>query len=221
MVHECTEMLTGRRGIHHLHCSVYPDQEALIETMAVRTSEQARHRAPLVLECAIYATPMRIRSGRVPLPARRTGHMGNYGRRNPREKRDARLRERRPLYPALESEDMKGARRMPWRRKPMKGAASGDTPRGGADGLRSGGARMGEPARDHALAPRAEHIGSEEATRGTETSQYPEEEKSTEIPGVAASGTGRTPKPARATRPQPCPAGVVGRATGACGAPAR
>jgi hypothetical protein len=28
-------------------------------------------------------------------------------------------------------------------------------------------------------------------TRGTETSQYPEEEKSTEIPGVAASETGR------------------------------
>ena len=97
---------------------------------------------------------------------------------------------RRPLDLALESEDIKGARRMPWRRKPKKGAASGDTPRGGADGLRSGGARMGEPARDHALAPRAEHIGSEEAPRGTETSQYPEEEKSTEIPGVAASGTG-------------------------------
>ena len=103
----------------------------------------------------------------------------------------------------------------------MKGAASGDTPRGGADGLRSGGARMGEPARDHALAPRAEHIGSEEATRGTETSQYPEEEKSTEIPGVAASGTGHTPKPARATRPQPCPAGVVGRATGGLRGPRR
>ena len=137
------------------------------------------------------------------------------------EKRETqRLRHcRRPLDLALESEDVKGARRMPWRRKPKKGAASGDTPRGGADGLRSGGARMGEPARDHALAPRAEHIGSEEATRGTETSQYPEEEKSTEIPGVAASGTGRTPKPARATRPQPCPAGVAGRATGACGAP--
>ena len=126
---------------------------------------------------------------------------------------------RRPLDLALESEDIKGARRMPWRRKPKKGAASGDTPRGGADGLRSGGARMGEPARDHALAPRAEHIGSEEATRGTETSKYPEEKKSTEIARVAASGTGRTPKPARATRPQPCPAGVAGRATGACGAP--
>ena len=33
-------------------------------------------------------------------------------------------------------------------------------------------------------------IGSAEATRGTETSKYPEEEKSTEIPLVAASESG-------------------------------
>ena len=33
-------------------------------------------------------------------------------------------------------------------------------------------------------------IGGQEATGGTETSKYPEEEKSTEIPGVAASETG-------------------------------
>ena len=45
-------------------------------------------------------------------------------------------------------------------------------------------------------------------TRGTETSQYPEEEESTEIPGVAASETGRRPN-----RP-PCGAGVVGPADG-------
>ena len=48
-----------------------------------------------------------------------------------------------------------------------------------------------------------------ERTRGTETSQYPEEEESTEIPGVAASETGRRPN-----RP-PCGAGVVGPADGA------
>ena len=72
----------------------------------------------------------------------------------------------------------------------MKGAASGDTPRGGADGLRSGGARMGEPSGGHAPLPCTESNRCTEATRGTETSQYPEEEKSTEIPGVAASGTG-------------------------------
>ena len=33
------------------------------------------------------------------------------------------------------SEDSMGARRMPWRRKPMKGAASRDSPGGGAHGL--------------------------------------------------------------------------------------
>ena len=32
-------------------------------------------------------------------------------------------------------------------------------------------------------------------TRGSETSQYPEEEKSNEIPSVAASEGGREPKP--------------------------
>ena len=84
----------------------------------------------------------------------------------------------------------RGARRMPWHRKSTKGAASRDSPRGGANVRRSGGARMGEPTRGHARVPTPEHIRREEATGGTETSKYPEEEKSTEIPGVAASETG-------------------------------
>ena len=46
---------------------------------------------------------------------------------------------------------------------------------------------MGEPAWGHAQVPAPEYIGREEATRGTETSKYPEEEKSTEIARVAAS----------------------------------
>ena len=45
-------------------------------------------------------------------------------------------------------------------------------------------------------------------TRGTETSQYPGEEKSTEMPGVAASETG--PSPNRG----PCALGVVGPTDG-------
>ena len=49
---------------------------------------------------------------------------------------------------------------------------------------------MGEPDGTHLPSPRPEHIGPEEATRGTETSKYPEEEKSTEIPLVAASERG-------------------------------
>ena len=53
---------------------------------------------------------------------------------------------------------------------------------------------MGEPGGGHTPPPRAEHIGAPEATRGTETSKYPEEEKSNEIPLVAASerGAGQT-----------------------------
>jgi hypothetical protein len=47
-----------------------------------------------------------------------------------------------------------------------------------------------------------------ERTRGTETSQYPEEEKSTEMPQVAASERG--PSPNRG----PCGLGVVGPADG-------
>ena len=46
---------------------------------------------------------------------------------------------------------------------------------------------MGQPGGARAPSSRA----SERRTRGTETSQYPEEEKSTEMPGVAASETGR------------------------------
>ena len=90
----------------------------------------------------------------------------------------------------LREEDTKGARRMPWRGKSTKDAASCDKPRGAANTLRSGGLRMGEPSGGHAPLLRPEPIGPPEATGGTETSKYPEEEKSTEIPGVAASETG-------------------------------
>jgi hypothetical protein len=49
---------------------------------------------------------------------------------------------------------------------------------------------MGEPGGSHNPSPPAEHIGREEVTWGTETSKYPEEEKSTEIPLVVASERG-------------------------------
>ena len=49
---------------------------------------------------------------------------------------------------------------------------------------------MGEPGGNHLPSPPAEHIGWEEVTRGTETSKYPEEEKSSEIPLVVASERG-------------------------------
>ena len=50
----------------------------------------------------------------------------------------------------------------------------------------------------------AEHIRFEGATGGTETSKYPEERKSTETPGVAASETGRAQTWVRASRGSDC-----------------
>ncbi len=49
---------------------------------------------------------------------------------------------------------------------------------------------MGKPGLGKTESPSAEYIGSEERTRGSETSQYPEEKKSTEIPLVVASERG-------------------------------
>ena len=55
---------------------------------------------------------------------------------------------------------------------------------------KSGGIRMGKPAQGHACGRSSEHIARHEGTRGTETSKYPEEKKSTEIPLVVASERG-------------------------------
>jgi hypothetical protein len=49
---------------------------------------------------------------------------------------------------------------------------------------------MGKPGGRHGPSPAAERIGGVEGTRGSETSQYPQEEKTTVIPGVVASETG-------------------------------
>ena len=104
---------------------------------------------------------------------------------------------------------------MPWHRKPTKDVTSCDKPRGGAYGPGSADVRMGEPTRGHARVPPAEHIGGAEATRGTETSKYPEEEKSTEIARVAASEERKRASP----NPRTCkPAGVA--ACGVAGPPA-
>ena len=59
--------------------------------------------------------------------------------------------------------------------------------------------------------PPPEHIRRGRATGGTETSKYPEEEKSNEIPRVAASESGDEPKPVHAVKPGGVAArGVVG-----------
>ena len=49
---------------------------------------------------------------------------------------------------------------------------------------------MGKPGWGHAQSSCTEYIGVGSSTRGTETSQYPEERKSTETPQVAASERG-------------------------------
>ena len=49
---------------------------------------------------------------------------------------------------------------------------------------------MGKPTGSHVPVSRNEYIVPEKPTRGSETSQYPEEEKSNETPKVAASEMG-------------------------------
>ena len=61
---------------------------------------------------------------------------------------------------------------------------------------------MGQPGRERSRSSTFEW----RRTLGTETSQYREEEEATARPGVAASGTGRLPKPSG------MPGGVVGPA---------
>ena len=50
---------------------------------------------------------------------------------------------------------------------------------------------MGKPGWSHVQSPMPEHIGHAEGTWGSETSQYPQEEKATAIPLVVASESGR------------------------------
>jgi hypothetical protein len=51
---------------------------------------------------------------------------------------------------------------------------------------------MGKPGWGHAQSGLPEHIGQVQGTRGTETSQYPEEEKAKAIPRVVVSERGRS-----------------------------
>jgi hypothetical protein len=49
---------------------------------------------------------------------------------------------------------------------------------------------MGKPTWSKVQVPLSEHIGQQEGTWGSETSQYPQEEKTKVIPVVVASETG-------------------------------
>ena len=52
---------------------------------------------------------------------------------------------------------------------------------------------MGQPSQSDVWLRPSEYIGRCEVSGGTETSQYPEEKKSTEIPQVVVSERGRSP----------------------------
>ncbi len=72
----------------------------------------------------------------------------------------------------------------------MKDVASCDKPRGAANKLRSGDLRMRKLGKGHALSSQSEYIALWKRTGGSEPSQYPQEEKATAIPPVAASENG-------------------------------
>ena len=78
---------------------------------------------------------------------------------------------------------------MPWRWKAMKDVVSCDKPRLAAASL-TGDVRMGKPGGSNVPSLPPEYIGRVERTGGSEPSQYPQEEKTTVIPVVAASETG-------------------------------
>ena len=117
-------------------------------------------------------------------------------------------------YPRHAYQDVKGARWMPWHRKPTKDVASCDKLRPAANrpNRRSpnGGTRLGQ-CPGVAL---PNQIGFASATGGTETSKYPEERKSTETPRVAASESGSAQTRMRGEAWGRCHAGVVGAVIG-------
>lgn len=79
---------------------------------------------------------------------------------------------------------------MPWRQEAKKDVVSCDKLREAVNRRRSGDLRMGKPNGSHIPLSPAEYIGRWKRTGGIETSKYPQEQKSTEIPLVAASERG-------------------------------
>ncbi len=77
---------------------------------------------------------------------------------------------------------------MPRRQEAMKDVVACEKPRGVGKQTLIRGCPNGETRLFESFVP--EFIGCESNTRGTETSKYPEEKKSTEIPLVAASERG-------------------------------
>jgi hypothetical protein len=76
---------------------------------------------------------------------------------------------------------------MPWYKKPMKDATTCDKPRIGGNNLRPVDIRIGQPVPSNVGTSAVEYIDCVKTTRGTETSQYPVEEKTIVISLVVAS----------------------------------
>ena len=77
---------------------------------------------------------------------------------------------------------MKGVWWMPWHQEPMKDVGACDKPRGAGNRAVIRGFPNGETQPSRTRLPAPEHIGQAEVTWGSETSQYPQEEKATAIP---------------------------------------
>src|SRR6476469_4095485 len=69
----------------------------------------------------------------------------------------------------------KGTRWMPWHQEPMKDVGACDKPRGAGNRAVIRGFPNGETQPSRTRLPTPEHIGRVEGTRGSETSQYPQE----------------------------------------------
>ena len=69
---------------------------------------------------------------------------------------------------------------------------------------------MGKPGGRSWSSPLPERIGQGEVTRGSETSQYPQEEKATAIPLSSGERTRKRPNLIRVKAGRRCVSGVVG-----------
>ena len=76
---------------------------------------------------------------------------------------------------------------MPWHKKAKKDVVTDEMLRWGGSNLWPVDVRMGQPGKSNVLSSAAEYIGCRKPTRGTETSKYPEEEKTIVISWVVAS----------------------------------
>ena len=84
----------------------------------------------------------------------------------------------------------KGIRWMPWHQEVMKDVVSCEKPRGAETSVDPWISEWENPHRVMPVYPMAEYIGRGRRTGRSETSQYPQERKSTETPLVVASERG-------------------------------